>query len=473
MDPEDVAAFLDKIHTTEESRADILRLVPSEDAVTKTGLDDEAIESELGDVSKSVVKPLISKPVSSSWGPFVLVSATGDPAYRSKPISISKASFSTILLACGLPSFTLLACGMKRFHLSHHVQYDDADGSEQPVALVLLLRIPRNSQSVSIAMRIRLADLATVAFVTSMSEETSKAIQERCTERRRLLARHPLYFLALVYEDRCADYKSWFDDILEEINVVESATGMTRNTWKMRLSPRLRGWLGDYDNLLRTLYASNTELSHFDTVTTFSVKLGDFLLRALGMLDELRLEGGLAPLPGRDLRALRERIAFTRSRCDLTADKTREMLERVKGQINVAFNLVAQRDSKVNLAVAEDSYHVATLAARDSETMKTITVLTLAFLPSTLVTSMWSADLFQLDPATNWKVYVGVTLALTAVVFAAWFLYLRYSSLRREERPLHIAGVGYIRGGKVVHTGAVDQDEAPVDIRRETNWHDK
>lgn len=51
-----------------------------------------------------------------------------------------------------------------------------------------------------------------------------------------------------------------------------------------------------------------------------------------------------------------------------------------------AFNLVAQRDSRINLAVAEDSNHVATLAARDSETMKTITVLTLAFLPSTLVT---------------------------------------------------------------------------------------
>lgn len=59
-----------------------------------------------------------------------------------------------------------------------------------------------------------------------------------------------------------------------------------------------------------------------------------------------------------------------------------------------AFNLVAQRDSKVNLAVAEDSYHVATLAARDSETMKTITVLTLLFLPSTLVTVNFPLTLF-------------------------------------------------------------------------------
>lgn len=241
---------------------------------------------------------------------------------------------TNILTACGLPAFTLVSCGLKRFHLSHHIQYDGTT-NDGPVALVLLLRIPRNSQSISVAMRIRLADFATVIFLTSMNEETGQSIRRKCIERRHLLAKHPLYFLALIYEDRCFEYKTWFDDILEEINVVESATGMTRNTWKMQLSPRLWEWFSNYDNLLRQLYASNTELSHFDTVTTFSIKLGDFLLDALKLLDDLRVEVALAPMTKRDFRCLQERIAFTRSRCDLTADKTREMLERVQGQINV------------------------------------------------------------------------------------------------------------------------------------------
>lgn len=261
-------------------------------------------------------------------------STIGDPAYKSKPINVSKVSLSSLLNACGLPPFTLVSCGLKRFHLSHHIEYGEGS-SDDPVALVLLLRIPRNSQSISVAMRIRLADLATVTFLTSMNEETGQTIRRKCVERRHLLAKHPLYFLAFIYEDRCFEYKTWFDDILEEINVVESATGMTRNTWKMQLSPRLWEWFSDYDNLLRQLYASNTELSHFDTVTTFSIKFGDFLLAALKMLVDLRVEVGLAPLPKRDFRCLEERIAFTRSRCDLTADKTREMLERVRGQINV------------------------------------------------------------------------------------------------------------------------------------------
>ncbi|KAI3396754.1 hypothetical protein diail_11716 [Diaporthe ilicicola] len=456
MDPEDLPALLDRIHTTNESRVDVLRLLSLENGFTEATLDDHGIEEELEKVRDSVVEPPIEPPApatATAWGPFVLLhgdvsSAVGDAAYKSKPVNISKTSLANLLAECRLPPFTIISCGLKRFHLSHHIQYD-RDGSDEPDALVLLLRIPRNSQSVSVAMRIRLADLATVVFLTSMTEETGRKIRARCAERRHLLAKHPLYFLALIYEDRCFEYKGWFDDILEEINVVESATGMTRNTWKMQLSPRLWDWFSDYDNLLRALYASNTELSHFATVTTFSVKLGDFLLGALRMLEELRAAARLAPLPRREFVRLQERIVFTRSRCDLTADKTKEMLERVKGQINVAFNLVAQRDSKVNLAVAEDSNHVATLAARDSETMKTITVLTLLFLPSTLVTSIWSADLFQLERSQNWKIYLGVTLALTAGVFAAWFLYLRLSSLKREVRPLHIAGVGYIREGTV------------------------
>lgn len=73
MDPEDVPAFLDKIHTAEKSSVDILRLVPSETAVTNTALDDKAIVNELADINRSVVKPLVGKPASSSWGPFVLV----------------------------------------------------------------------------------------------------------------------------------------------------------------------------------------------------------------------------------------------------------------------------------------------------------------------------------------------------------------------------------------------------------------
>lgn len=184
-------------------------------------------------------------------------------------------------------------------------------------------------------MRIRLSDLATVCICTTMKEEKGQVILRKCSERSHLLREHPLYFLALVFEERCFEYKEWFDNILEEINVIESATGMTRTSWKMQLSDTILNWFSDYDNLLRALYASHTELSHFDTVTTFSIKVGSFILNVLEVLEDLRVETGLARMPRKMHRELQQRIQFSLTRCELSSDKTKEMLERVKGQINV------------------------------------------------------------------------------------------------------------------------------------------
>lgn len=74
MDPEDLPTFLDKIHTTKESRVDILRLVSSPGVVTEASLDDDGIEKELPKINESFVKPCIGKPApASACGPFVLL----------------------------------------------------------------------------------------------------------------------------------------------------------------------------------------------------------------------------------------------------------------------------------------------------------------------------------------------------------------------------------------------------------------
>lgn len=74
MDPEDLPDFLDKIHTTKESRVGLLRLVSSQDVVTEASLDDDGIEKELAKINESVVKPLLGTPAPVSvCGPFALL----------------------------------------------------------------------------------------------------------------------------------------------------------------------------------------------------------------------------------------------------------------------------------------------------------------------------------------------------------------------------------------------------------------
>lgn len=58
---------------------------------------------------------------------------------------------------------------------------------------------------------------------------------------------------------------------------------------------------------------------------------------------------------------------------------------RTQSQINVVHSMISQRDSKVNICVAEDSKKIAAAAKRDSLAMKTVSMLTLIFLPGTFV----------------------------------------------------------------------------------------
>lgn len=258
-------------------------------------------------------------------------------------------------------------------------------------------------------MRIRLTDLSTVCLLSVMNGNTSRTIERIFSKRGRLISSHPLHFLVLALEARSLEHNAAFEKTLYRIYEAESATEMTPPSWKLQLPNATRDWLADFDNLLRRLHELHTQMCHFDTVSDFHVKWAIFILESVDLLEELRTEVGLPPMLKRDSRVLRERIQFTLTRCEYTSAKTKEMLARVKGQINVVrpsyvpwnshsvdschvallyqtFSLITQKDSKVNIAAAEHSNQLATLAADDSETMRTITVLTLLFLPSNLIT---------------------------------------------------------------------------------------
>ncbi len=57
----------------------------------------------------------------------------------------------------------------------------------------------------------------------------------------------------------------------------------------------------------------------------------------------------------------------------------------------------------------------------------------------------------HLDDSSSWKVYLGVSMSLTATVFVIWLVYLRICGIERQKTPpLRIPGVGYVREGKIV-----------------------
>ncbi|KAJ2895597.1 uncharacterized protein MKZ38_006309 [Zalerion maritima] len=82
--------------------------------------------------------------------------------------------------------------------------------------------------------------------------------------------------------------------------------------------------------------------------------------------------------------------------------------------------------------LGKEDIKLAAAAARDSQTMKTITVITLLFLPSTLIASIWDAGIFTIEGSASWKAFLGTTISVTAAVFSVWWLWLRE---RRKKHP--------------------------------------
>jgi hypothetical protein len=254
-------------------------------------------------------------------------------------------------------------------------------------------------------MRMRLVDRACVCIISSRIEETGLRLWARCTTESKALGQNPLTLILWLFEDRADINIRWLYDNWNEVGKLESSTGMLPPTWlraTVAPGPESSGLeIRDYKSLLQDLHAVNVELLLAQSIMAFVRQLGVFCLETLEVTENLRDGLGLSTLKPGVRAVFEEQTVFKKEICLHCSEKFDELLARVQVQINVVrsweslialqlkleqtFSLIAQQDSSVNLFLAGDSRRIAMWAVRDSQTMKTITVITLVFLPSTLV----------------------------------------------------------------------------------------
>jgi Mg2+ and Co2+ transporter CorA len=102
-------------------------------------------------------------------------------------------------------------------------------------------------------------------------------------------------------------------------------------------------------------------------------------------------------------------------RCRASANK-----ERLLNEIQLAFNSVAQYDSRISVEIGQATQS-------DSAAMKTVAFATLTFLPATFISALFSMSFFKVDDDTGvwsvsdkfwiyWVIAIPVTL-LTGVLW--------------------------------------------------------
>ena len=94
------------------------------------------------------------------------------------------------------------------------------------------------------------------------------------------------------------------------------------------------------------------------------------------------------------------------------------------GQLQIVYNLIAQRDARENLRQASTSTAIARITKEDGFAMRTIAVMTVAFLPATAISSLFSMGMFDWHAeadapviSSRFWVYWAVAVPLTLIVF--------------------------------------------------------
>lgn len=320
----------------------------------------------------------------------------------------------------------------------------------------VLLRVPMTDDFVHCAMKINLKDLACVCLLSSLHAVTVEAIRSRCMRYVDLLRICPLYLITLITKHTTDGLNTRFTTLNAQFEALQTSTGMT----PLNLFGPASNPLAFFDSnklivVLRELHATNTKLKTTFATIQAAANLGPSAMELLEKMETLRVMTDVEPLRPGHRAQLEDEFRHGEMLLRVMNEEVEYNVDRIDAQINVANGLMGQKSN-------EQNYQIAALTADDSRTMKAITVLTLTFLPGTMLASLWDAGIFSLDPDLSWKVYLGTTIGLTMTVFALWGIWMGFVSrkslvdgVRKQEQEDSSSGLLSWLGG----SGKGDDDE--------------
>ncbi|POR32280.1 Uncharacterized protein TPAR_07505 [Tolypocladium paradoxum] len=120
-------------------------------------------------------------------------------------------------------------------------------------------------------------------------------------------------------------------------------------------------------------------------------------------------------------RNIANRLSFHRHMLTSLLYRSNSNKERLQSEIGLAFNTVAQKDSRTSVRIADAT-------RSDSAAMRTIAFVSLLFLPATFLSAIFSTTFFKFDDGSGrWMVsdkfwvYWAVAIPLTISAVTAWF----------------------------------------------------
>jgi len=178
----------------------------------------------------------------------------------------------------------------------------------------------------------------------------------------------------------------------------------------------------DFPTLNRSLHRCHLELLSLQRRSRFEENVVDAIHATL-----------ISPRPP----ATWQRLDIQRTAIASRAFDLETLPQRIDNCRATISSLMQRQNERLNFELTEASHRIAEATLADSESMKTIAILTMVLLPGTAVASLFSMNMFNWRAgegeqiASRWIwVYFVIAVPLTGLTLAAWWMWTRNKSSR-------------------------------------------
>ncbi|KAI1621869.1 hypothetical protein EDD37DRAFT_498193 [Exophiala viscosa] len=290
------------------------------------------------------------------------------------------------------------------------------------MAGVMISTPPTTWGAFSCCLRIHLDNSRVSGILLYSDRGQPRDIPHLLRSRQGALSISPVLFLVSIFEALGVDRRIDEARLAGAIQTAEQRTGF----WE-EMSSTIAA--SQYEQWNKQVHHCRIWLSMLQRRANFQQELGQFLHDCVDLVNQLRAERGMGPEPRWRRSAVLQVVKYQMTTCRRLQTELELLHERIQVQVDVMRGFIAQRDAQANISLA-------ITAQQDSGAVRTIAVVTLFFLPATLISAIFSSGVIISAPELWWVFMLAIVLS-TLVVFTLWFLYIRYRAKRTGRIVSH------------------------------------
>ncbi|PSN66492.1 hypothetical protein BS50DRAFT_589222 [Corynespora cassiicola Philippines] len=269
--------------------------------------------------------------------------------------------------------------------------------------------------------------LDVVIYTAGVFED--KEMLKLLTIKGRIILKEPLYFIGLAIHECVNQSFHLANDSIDDLFRIEFQIGITENI------PPARDYApnDDYDGLNTSLFTISKNLHLLKKMANSFHGGGPTLLRIIQAVRKTKPDSS-AMYGAHGSETIYE--------VDSLEDQTKSLCAVLDSNIEIARALIQVLHHRMVQRDARQAYYIARAAKKDSCAMRTISVLTLIFLPVTAVSAVFSGTVFDFGnwgkdgenvASDGWWVFLVCCALCTMITIGVWYVWLFKSEGKLDQ----------------------------------------